>query len=193
MEHKDHTGPIELILDEEEGLDGVFAISLVEDPAIESDFVALSKQKVRLKVSDKEKRLVTGLALIPNKEILRVDPNGEPYHIFFSEDTVRTCSQIYLREMRNRNTTFEHEMLVDGVYLSESWIVEDPKMDKLNLYGIDSVKGAWAISMKVENDQVWQRVKNGEVLGFSIEGLFDKNRPDEFKKQVEDIIDLING
>ncbi len=184
---------IELLIDEEEGFDGVFAISLVEEPAIESNFIALSKHKVQMSVVDDEKRIVLGLALIPNKEILRVNKEGKPYNIFFSEKTVRDASQIYLREMRNKNTTFEHEMIVDGVYLSESWIVEDPEMDKTKLFNIDAPKGSWAISMKVDNDSVWQRVKNGEVLGFSIEGVFnDRPEDSEYKKKFNRIIEILS-
>lgn len=183
---------VELFIDEENGVDGVFAISLVEDPAIESNFVLLSKQQVRMKIVDKKKRIVMGLALIPNKDILRIDNEGNPYNIKFSEDTVKQASQIYLREMRNKNTTFEHEMIVDGVYLCESWIVDDPQMDKTKLYGIDAPKGSWAISMKVENDSVLQRIENGEVMGFSIEGKFDDGRKDEYKKKYEEIIKVLS-
>lgn len=184
---------IELIIDEEEGFDGVFAISLVEEPAIESDFVALSKNKIELKITDKEKRIVTGLALIPDKEILRVDSEGNPYNIYFSKDTVRKCAEIYLREMRNKNTTFEHEMIVDGVHLFESWIVDDPEMDKINLHGIKASKGSWAVSMKVNNESVWQRILNKEVMGFSIEGLFNDSKQDsEYRKQYENIVKILS-
>ena len=183
---------IELLIDEEEGKMGVFAISLVDFPAIESNFVALSKHDVKLKVMDEEKRLVLGLALIPNKDILRKNGDYE-YNIRFSEETVRKASQLYLREMRNKNTTLHHEIPVDGVYLSESWIVEDTEKDKTALYGINAPKGSWAISMRVDNDQIWERVKDGDVLGFSIEGMFDEKQVIDYKTKFEQIKKILEG
>jgi len=181
---------IELLIDEDEDKIGVFAISLVEAPAIESNFVALSKHDVQLKVVDAEKRLVTGLALIPDKEIYR-KTEGREYNIKFSKETVRKASQIYLREMFNHNTTYEHSMPVEGVYLAESWIVEDPTHDKTALYNIEAPAGSWAISMSVENDEVWNSVKDGKVLGFSIEGLFDEKKIDVFREKWERIREII--
>ena len=183
---------VELLIDEENELPGVFAISLVESPAIESNFVALSKQDVKLTIVDAEKRLVVGLALIPNKEILRRKGDYE-YNIKFSSETVRKASQLYLREMRNKNTTYEHEEIVDGVYLCESWIVEDPLKDKTALYGIEAPIGSWAVGMKVDNDGVWQRIKDGEVLGFSIEGLFDEKKEDTWKARWEQVKRMVDG
>jgi hypothetical protein len=183
---------VELLIDEENDLPGVFAISLVESPAIESNFIALSKQDIKLQIVDAEKRLVIGLALIPDKEILRKRGDYE-YNIKFSSETVRKASQLYLKEMRNKNTTYEHEEIVDGVYLCESWIVEDAKMDKTALYGIEATVGSWAIGMKVDNDDVWQRIKAGEVLGFSIEGLFDEKKVDVWRAKWEQIKRIVDG
>lgn len=183
---------IELLIDEEEGKMGVFAISLVDFPAIESNFVALSKHDVKMRVMDEEKRLVLGLALIPNKDIYRKSGDYE-YNIRFSEDTVRKASQLYLREMRNKNTTLHHEIPIEGVYLSESWIVEDTQKDKTALYGLSAPVGSWAISMKVENDQIWERVKAGEVLGFSIEGLFDERQVVDYKAKYEQIMKILKS
>lgn len=170
---------IELLIDEENDKVGVFAISLVEAPAIESNFVALNKHKVELKVIDEDKRIVLGLALIPDKKIYR-NHNGYEYNITFSPQTIRKASELYLSNLRPNNTTVDHKMLVDGVSLSESWIVEDLEKDKTALYGINATIGSWAIAMKVNNDAVWNKVKAGEYLGFSIEGIFDE------KMKVED-------
>lgn len=181
---------IELFIDEDSP--GVFAISLVNTPAIESNFVALSKHDVSMKIVDAEKRIVTGLALIPEKEILRVSKDRK-YNIKFSAETVRKASEIYLRELRNANTTYEHEMAVEGVYLAESWIVEDPERDKTSVHGIEAPKGSWAISMKVENDEVWEKIKEGEVLGFSIEGVFDETPVDAAKAKWEKIKQILEA
>lgn len=183
---------IELLIDELEEKPGVFAISLVEDPAIESNFVALSKEKVQLRVTDKEKRIVTGLALRPDMEILRHDPEGNEYNIIFSKETVRKAAELYLKRYRQAETTYEHKSPVDGVVLFESWIVEDPKQDKTAYLGIDSKAGDWAISMKVDNEDMWEKVKAGEVLGFSIEGLFDqKKKVDEYEEMFNKLKEIL--
>ena len=181
---------IELIIDEDEDKIGVFAISLVESPAIESNFVALSKQDVKLTIVDAEKRIVCGIALMPDKEIFR--KNGEyEYNIKFSKDTVRKASQIYLREMFNKNTTLEHAEMAEGIYIVESWIVEDPNMDKISLFNIEAPAGSWAISMKVDNDQAWADIKEGKYMGFSIEGVFDERKVDTYREKWERIKQII--
>lgn len=183
---------IELLIDELNEKPGVFAISLVDEPAIESNFVALNSHKVQMKVVDKEKRIVLGLALIPDKEILRRDKEGNEYNIVFSKETVKRASELYLARLRANNTTYEHKTPVEGVYLAESWIVEDKEKDKTALYNIDAPVGSWAISMKVENDDVWNAVKEGKVFGFSIEGLFDEKPKDKFAemwKKVKEILE----
>lgn len=181
---------VELLINEEQDLDGVFAISLVEDPAIESNFVALNKHRVELKVVDEDKRIVLGIALKPNKKILRVKGDYK-YNVEFSNETVRKASEIYLRELRSGNTTVEHRMMVEGVNLSESWIVEDVEKDKTALYGIDAQVGDWAISMKVDNDRVWKEVKEGKYLGFSIEGMFDEKLMDKDEETFNKIKEIL--
>ena len=168
---------IELFI-EDEGDGGINAISFVEYPAIEENFIALSEHKVELKTIDEDKRIVIGLALVPNKLIYRRN-NGFEYNITFSDETVRKASEKYLKSLKLHNTTVEHRMEVDGVYLTESWIVEDTDKDKTSLYGLNAPKGSWAISMRVENDDVWSRVKAGDYLGFSIEGMFTEGDFDE--------------
>ena len=160
---------IELFINEEEENSGVEAISLVERPAIEENFVALSEQDIELKTIDEDKRIVVGLALVPDKKILRRRGDYK-YYITFSKDTVRKASELYLKRLKNNNTTLEHEAMTSGVSVIESWIVEDPNMDKSNVYGLNPVEGAWAVKMKVDNDDVWKDVKQGKYLGFSIEG-----------------------
>lgn len=164
---------IELILDEDsEGLTGIEAVSIVEMPAIESDFVTLSDQEIKLAKIDDEKRLLMGAALIPNKPIFR--KNGEnTFYVYFSEKTVRRASELFFQNSMQNNATLEHEMEINNLTVVESWIVEDTEMDKSKKYGLSVPKGTWMISMKVENDEVWNDyVKTGKVKGFSIEGFF---------------------
>ena len=182
---------IELFIDEENINDGVQAISLVEFPAIEENFVALSEHKVEFKAIDDDKRIIVGLALVPNKKIYRRSKDYE-YNIMFSEQTVRKASEIYLKNLRNHNTTLEHNNLTTGVCVIESWVVEDTEMDKSNLYGLNAVKGAWVVTMKVDNDDVWKDIKEQKYLGLSIEGMFSDRIEDMSKKDnAEEILEQI--
>jgi len=190
---------IELIIDENNEISGIQAISIVENPAIEEDFVALKEHKeVRLAEVDGEKRILMGPALIPNKKIYRkgADDN-EDYYIYFSEDTVRKASELFFIKSKHNNSTYEHQIELEGMSVVESWIVDDPTNDKSNAYGFDLPKGSWVVSMKVLNDDVWQRVKNEEVKGFSIEGFFaDKmERPKESieEKACDSCLDELNA
>jgi len=171
---------VELILDEEQEI-GIEAISVVENPAIEEDFIALKSQEFRLAEVDKEKRILMGALLIPNKPIYR--RNGEDeYYIYFSKDTVLKASQMYLMQGKQNNSTLEHQYEINGLSLVESWIVEDKVHDKSVKYGMDLPLGTWVGSVKVNNDNIWNEfVKTGKVKGFSIEGYFaDKmERPQE--------------
>ena len=192
---------IELILDDNEAI-GVEAISVVENPAIESDFVALNNQEIKLAEVDKEKRLLMGALLIPKKPIYRRNGSDE-YYIFFSEETVLKASQMFLMNGNQSQSTLEHEEQLQGLTLVESWIVEDKDKDKTALYGLDVPVGTWMGSVKVNNDEVWNDyVKTGKVKGFSIEGYFaDKmERPKEGveeqltedEKLLKELIDILN-
>ena len=171
----------ELFIEEDNEFSGVEAISIVEEPAIEEDFVALKAHKVEMAEVDKEKRILMGPALIPNKKIYRRS-GEEEYYIFFSEDTVRKASELFLSRGNQNNSTLEHKYNLIGMSVVESWIVEDEDKDKSKLYNLNAPKGTWMVSVKVNNDEVWQEfVKSGKVKGFSIEGYFSDNaiRPKE--------------
>jgi hypothetical protein len=163
---------IELYIDEENEFSGIEAISVVENPAIEEDFIALKKHEVQLAEVDAEKRILMGPALIPNKQIYRT--NGEEeYNIFFSEDTVKKASELFLSRGKQNNSTLEHQVDLQGLSVVESWIIEDSEMDKSKKYGLSLPKGTWMVSVKVNNDDIWNNyVKEGKVKGFSIEGFF---------------------
>ena len=174
---------IELIIDEENEFSGIEAISVVENPAIEEDFIALKKAPVLLAEVDAEKRILMGAALVPDKKILR--RNGEEeYYIYFSKDTVRKASELFLRRGYQSNSTLEHQEKLDGMTVVESWLVEDKKKDKSRKYGLDVPVGTWMVSMKVYNDDVWAKVKAGELHGFSIEGYFADNAEERPKESV---------
>jgi len=165
--------------------DEVFAISLVEEPAIQSNFVYFNKMKELFAQVNKEQRLVMGPILIPDLQILRVDGEGKPYQVFFSKETVKQLAQNYLKKKYTDQATIEHENSVEGVHLVESWIKES-KFDKSSKYGLKVPEGTWMGTFKIENDELWDEyVKTGKVRGFSIEGLFEH----EFVKRSNDFYD----
>ena len=182
---------IELVIDEKEDLSGVEAISIVEFPAIEENFIALNQQIQLAKVDD-DKRILMGAALIPNKNIYRRNGDDE-YYIFFSEDTVKKASELFLMNSNQNNATLEHEKKINDLSVVESWIVEDTEMDKSKKYGLNAAVGTWMVSMKVNNDAIWTDfVKTGKVKGFSIEGYFaDKLEMSLQKEKEKEIIEKI--
>ena len=155
---------IELFIDEEDEVSGIEAISVVEQPAIEEDFIALKNQEFKLAEVDKEKRILMGAALIPNKPIYRKSGDQE-YYIYFSRDTVRKASELFFIRGNQSNSTLEHKLPLEGLTVVESWIVESEK-DKSRMYNLNVPIGTWMVSMKVNNDKVWKQVKAGEVKGF---------------------------
>jgi hypothetical protein len=178
---------IELFIDEEALMSGIDAISIVEQPAIEENFVALKDEiKVELADIDKEKRILMGAALIPNKKIYRRDREDE-YYIYFSEDTVRKASELFLMKGNQNKSTLEHQAELSGLSVVESWIIEDETHDKSRKYGLKMPIGTWMVSMKVNNDEVWNNyVKTGKVKGFSIEGYFtDKIAMSMIEKEID--------
>ena len=173
----------ELVI-EDENIDEVFAISLVEEPAIESNFVFFDKEKVQFAALNDEKRLVMGPILIPDKQILRIDGEGKPYHVFFKPETIKKLSEMYLKKKYTDSSTLEHDKKINGVTLVESWIKESLTKDKSSLYGLNTPVGSWMGTFKIDNDEIWNDyVKTGEVKGFSIEGLFGHNLVSAAKEQ----------
>ncbi len=163
---------VELILDEDQDASGIEAISIVENPAIEEDFIALKSDEIKLAEINKDKKILMGALLIPNKPIYRDNGEDEDY-IYFSKDTVLKASQMYLTKGNQNNSTLEHQHELSGLSLVESWIVEDDVHDKSRKYGMNVPVGTWMGAVKVNNNEVWNDyVKTGKVKGFSIEGYF---------------------
>lgn len=166
---------VELVIDEQNEDMAIDAISLVTDPAIEVDFIYLKKAKSNLVLAktDNDQRLLISPALIPNKQIFRFDAEtNQEYYVYFTTETVKKASEMYLKYQNNNKATIQHEENTTGVHTVESWIVQDTEMDKSKLYGFELPKGTWMVSMKIENDEVWERIKEGELKGLSIEGYF---------------------
>ena len=181
-----------MVLNEASENQGIHAVSVVESPAIEENWIALNKQYVELKAIDEEKRILMGAALVPNKQIYRHDKKNGEFYIYFSKDTIRQASQLFLKRSNQNNATYEHQMKIDGMSVVESWIIEDEQKDKSALYNFSLPVGTWMISMKVDNDEVWNKVKAGEIKGFSIEGYFEpKEAQLSVQKTDEDILKAI--
>jgi|TARA_R110000782_G_scaffold14841_1_gene43943 hypothetical protein len=176
---------IELILDEEQEDSGIEAISIVESPAIEEDFVALKSDEIKLAEISKDKKLLMGALLVPNKPIYRKSGEDE-YYIYFSKNTISKASQLYLKNGNQNNSTLEHQHQLSGLTLVESWIVEDEVKDKSRLYNLNVPVGTWMGTVKVNNDEVWNDyVKTNKVKGFSIEGYF-ADKMENAKESVEE-------
>ena len=156
---------------DDEGTLGVYAISVVEQPAIGVDFVALSEQH-NVKFREDFRGLLYGALLIPDQLIYRRNEDtNEEYYVKYSKETIRAIAYNYLKQANQNNATVEHAKVVDGVSLVETWIIEGEN-DKSKNFGFSLPEGTWFGCMKVENEEVKQQIQNKEVLGFSIEGNF---------------------
>ena len=161
----------ELVIDGDD--EGVFALSFVENPAIEMDFVYFGNE-YQFQSINNDKRFVVGPILVPNKKILRVDGSGIPYEVFLSDETVKRIAHNYMKNGYQNEATLEHDKKVDGISLVESWIVESKDKDKSKLYNMTLPQGTWAGVFRIENDEMWEEyIKNGKVKGISIEGVFN--------------------
>lgn len=185
---------IELLIDEDNEQLSIDAVSLVELPAIESDFIALKKDKnISLAKVDEDKRLLIGAALIPDKKIYRFNPEtNEEYQVFFSKETVKRASELYLINNNQSSTTLEHDTRISGVTAVESWIVSDTKRDKSAVYGINVPAGTWMLSLRVDNEEIWKKVKDKSIKGYSIEGYFT-SKLSKLSKQSYSDSDILNA
>ena len=183
---------IELIIDEEAELYGIDAISIVSEPAINSSFVALNENKTLLAEVDADRHILIGAALIPDKPIYR-NQNGEEFHVYFSKRTVRRAMELFFKFGNQNNATLEHEHKLNGLSVVESWIVESKVNDKSNLYGLDVPVGSWCVSVKVENEAIWDEwVKSDKVSGFSIEGFFcDRFKAQQDAKMMDELTEIL--
>jgi len=185
---------VELILDDDQMAEGISAISIVESPAIESNFIALKNHAVQFATVDTDKRILMGPALIPNKPIYR-NQDGEEFYVYFSKATIEKASQLYLKNGNQSKATLEHEISINGLTLVESWLKIDEEHDKSAAYGLNDPVGTWYVAMKVDNAEIWDEyVKTGKVKGFSIEGFFaDKSTVmNRHESKLEQLKNLLN-
>jgi hypothetical protein len=154
--------------------DGLTQVSLVQSPAIEEDFHFFSAQKdpLAFAIESEERRLITGPAMIAEKPIMRKSESGETYYVKFSKETIRKAVKLWALQNKYNAVNAEHANPVGGVYLMESWVTDESRGIAAPKAWAEAADGSWFLTYYVENDQVWQDVKDGKFRGFSIEGYF---------------------
>lgn len=153
----------------------VTAISLVETPAIMSDFIALAKQAPKQVCLEKEDRhLVLGAILIPERPIYRYDEDMGEYYITFTKEVISKLAYQYMRNKLTDAVTLDHKTDANNITLVESW-VRETENDKSVAYGLDAPIGSWIGMMKVNDEETWERIKSGELNGFSVEAFCNLN------------------
>lgn len=178
----------------EEDNEGVYAVSLVSDPAIGVQFITLSQQKeIQLATINEEQRILLGAVLIPNQPIYR-NQDGHEFNIVFPAETIKQVQQNFSRQGYQNNSTIEHSGdNLDDVTFVETWIKEDEVHDKSVHYGFNEPVGTWFAAMKVNNEDIWNNyVKTGKVKGFSIDGVFDMERVN-LKSEYMNINEIVNA
>lgn len=189
---------------------GVYALSCVDNPAMEDVWVRLSKdekelkkelpEEMKLSAVDEERRILLGAALIPDKPIYR-NIQGEEFWITFSKDTIEKAAHAFLRNGFQNNSSENHQIKLEGVSVVESWLVDNPETDKSKMYGKTYEKGTWVTMMKVHNEEAWEKAKNGELNGFSIDGQFSlkqvqlkkENMSEEVKSFADKVFELLGA
>ena len=164
------------------------AISMVTEPAIESDFVFLSKDKAIVKeaFSTDEKHMVYGAVLRPDFPIYRNDGENE-YYLEFTSESIERMARDYMMNYRQGNVTIQHEEYANEVFMVESWIKQDMDKDKSVSVGLDKSLpiGTWFCGFYVNNNDIWERIKSGELKGFSVEAMIDLEDFAKVKKEDE--------
>ena len=146
---------------------------------------------------DEEKRVIVGAAMVPNKMIHRYVELGNMYYVFFSKASIKKMADKFLRLKKTDETSIEHDGIKlgsDKVWITESWVSEDPIKDKSAAYGFNLPAGTWFVSMKVEDKKVWEMIKKKALTGFSVEGLFaEKSVFSKDTKQINQIKQILKS
>lgn len=176
-------------LDIIEGLPGIELISLVDEPAVERDFIKFSKEaEIKMKVNE-EKRIVTGVALIPGQKIYRREPNGKQYYIQFTKEAIEKAVIKFFEDRHSADANLMHEVDTEGIVYFESMLINHER-GIVPAEFADLPDGTWIVSAKILNDGVWQLIKDGVLRGFSIEGRLG------FQTEIsslEELVDYINN
>lgn len=166
-----------------------YAISLVEEPAIEETLIALSEQKeIKVQLANEDKHMVYSAVLVPDKPIYRRSDNGNEFYVEFTKESIEQMAQNFFKEFRQSDITLDHQTDATDITVVESWIKADMYKDKSVALGLNEQLpvGTWFAAMKVNNDDVWKRIKAGELNGFSVESMI---KLEEFSKVDNDMIE----
>lgn len=169
-----------------------YAISLVESPAMEETLVALEEQKeVKVQLANEEKHMVYSAVLIPDKPIYRRNEDGEEFYVEFTKESIEKMSQEFFKNYKQNEITLDHETMASDITVVESWIKTDLYKDKSVALGLNENLpiGTWFAGMKVNQIDAWDRIKSGELKGFSVESLI---RLEEFNKVNNDNMEVNN-
>ena len=180
-----------VIFDAEKDL-GVYGVSVVESPAMESQFIALNKQHIKLAEVDEKKHILAGVVLIPDKDVYR-NQDGREFNIRFSAETIEEVANSFIKNGYQGNSTIEHQDKIEGVSIVQSWVVKDPENDTANAYGLpkeDIKKGSWIALYKCDNKEIYDKALKGEITGFSIDGLFSLEKVNLKRETMKD--ELVN-
>ena len=153
---------------------GLNAISLVEHPAVEVDFLAFAKdESAVLQFADEERHIITGIALLADTPICRIAPDKTEYYVRFTKDCIRQLVEKYFKFGLTNSVNIEHkkDQFVDGVTMLESYLIDKERGICPSEFA-SAPDGSWVVSYKVNNLDVWSKIKSGEVKGFSVQGLF---------------------
>lgn len=186
---------LELIIDEEDE-SGVDYIALVDSPAIESNWMAFNKEDVKqiFQIQDEEKRIVSGYFMKADLPIIRLNDKNEKYYVVFRRETIEKIVNKFFKNGYNANVNLMHDnnLQAKGVYVIESLIIDSKRGTKAPEGFEDAPDGSWFGSMRVENDEVWQMVKDGTFKGFSVEGMFGQDKtvkyPTNLIKKIRDVV-----
>jgi hypothetical protein len=182
MDKENKLPVIYLTIDDNEEA-GVEAVALVDTPAIEREWMAFNKQKAyRFEVTSEDKRIISGPLMVAGLPIYRRDEEGKEYYVVFDADTIRKIVYKYMKQGRTDSVNEMHETALDGVFMFESFIVDEMKPTPKGFSELP--EGSWFGSFRVENDDVWQQVKDGDFKGFSVEGLFSEDRELTIDRQI---------
>jgi hypothetical protein len=179
--------------DEETGIDFV---SLVENAAIQKDFLAFSETPIKFAIQDEEKRIVTGAAMIADLPIYRRDDIRGEYYVVFDKESIFKIAKKWARSNQYNSVNAHHKTpIMNGVSLFESYII-DRERGVMPPKGFEEVAdGSWFVSYLIDNDDVWAKVKSGEFKGFSVEGVFDfpEDQEEQLIEQMKEILSRWNG
>jgi hypothetical protein len=185
----------ELVINDEDDESGVDFISLVDKPAIKRNWIAFSEQQKFSFKSDQEKRIISGPAMIPNELIYRKDKEGKEYNVVFSEETIKKIVEKYFKSQYTTNFNLQHKksLLAQGVYLIESFVIDEERGINAPKGFEDLPNGSWFISCKVDNDEIWNDfIKEGVFKGFSVEGFFQEKQVKETKSEELELLEMLN-